>query len=339
MVEPKEAEAVRIIFDRYLNHGYGSQRITSYLAEQGITNRSGNRFTNTTIQHMLKNVSYTGVLRSGETVSDIFLHLQIIEPATFEKVQEIIKQRSSEYEARRVPLNTRGNALLSGNVFCGHCGSRLTLTTNGKRYVRKDGTVHSTPKIRYTCYNKTRHPGQCDGQTGYTSSKLDGAIEKIIKSLFEQVQEQPKEDIIKSQFSRRLSQLEDCLSRAKDNLKAKQTVMDEYEGEVLKVIRGESKLDADLLNKLHAGAKAETEEAGREVERYQQEVDNNRELLNEVSEQYDDLLRWADMFEDAPLETKKMIVSNIISAVRVSRDYEVEMDFNINPQDFGMTMG
>jgi len=49
-VNPKEDEAVRTIFDRYLNYGYGSQRITSYLAEQGITNRSGNQFTNPTIQ-------------------------------------------------------------------------------------------------------------------------------------------------------------------------------------------------------------------------------------------------------------------------------------------------
>ena len=115
--------------------------------------------------------------------------------------------------------------------------------------------------------------------------------------------------------------------------------MNEYEGEVLKIIRGESKLDADLLNKLHASAKAEADESRREMECYQQEADNNLELLNEVSEQYDALLRWADMFEDAPMETKKMIASSIISAVRVSRDYEVEMDFNINPQDFGMMMG
>jgi hypothetical protein len=57
-----------------------------------------------------------------------------------------------------------------------------------------------------------------------------------------------------------------------------------------------------------------------------------------VSGQYDDLIRWADMFEDAPMETKKMIAASIISAVRVSRDYDVELDFNINPQDFGIMM-
>ncbi len=57
---------------------------------------------------------------------------------------------------------------MSGNVFCGHCGARLTVTTNGKRYV--DGMA--TPKLRYVCYNKTRHAGQCDGQTGYTARIL-----------------------------------------------------------------------------------------------------------------------------------------------------------------------
>jgi hypothetical protein len=44
-------------------------------------------------------------------------------------------------------MNTKGKSLLSGNIFCGHCGARLTLTTNGKKYQRKDGGVTVTPNI------------------------------------------------------------------------------------------------------------------------------------------------------------------------------------------------
>ena len=86
--------------------------------------------------------------------------------------------------------------------------------------------------------------------------------------------------------------MENCLSRAKDNLKAKQAVVSEYESEVLKVILGESKLDADLLNKLHTGAKTEADEARREMDIINSKwINNHRESLTDVSERYDGLLR------------------------------------------------
>ena len=67
LVDEEEAVIVRIIFDLYVSKGYGSQRIATYLREQGITNRSGANFVNCTIANMLKNKSYIGVLKSGET--------------------------------------------------------------------------------------------------------------------------------------------------------------------------------------------------------------------------------------------------------------------------------
>jgi DNA invertase Pin-like site-specific DNA recombinase len=137
-VNEQEAAIVRTIFDRYVNHGYGTHRICGYLADNGMTTKEGSRFINTTIQNILKRPIYVGILSGGGVQSDIIPKLQIIEPTVFDRAQEIARQRSANYSAsRRIPLNTKGNSLLSGNVFCGHCNGRLTLTTNGKKYVRK----------------------------------------------------------------------------------------------------------------------------------------------------------------------------------------------------------
>ena len=43
----------------------------------------------------------------------------------------MLERTNERKEHRTVPLNTTGQSLLSGNVFCGHCGGRLVLTTNG----------------------------------------------------------------------------------------------------------------------------------------------------------------------------------------------------------------
>ena len=95
------------------------------------------------IRGIICNLTYTGVLRSGDSRSPVQPHLQIISTELFEAAQKIRTARSnSAEEERTVPLNTRGNSLLAGNVFCGHCGSRLSLTTNGKAYPCKDEDVY-----------------------------------------------------------------------------------------------------------------------------------------------------------------------------------------------------
>ena len=42
-----------------------------------------------------------------------------------------------------------GQSLLAGNVFCAHCGARLSMTTNGKYRKRADGSVDMTHRIRF----------------------------------------------------------------------------------------------------------------------------------------------------------------------------------------------
>ena len=105
-IDEDEAAIVKLIFSKYVNEGYGAQRLSKYLAEQKIMTRDGRRFTNTTLNHMLKNVLYTGVLRSGEIFSEIFPHLQIITPEMFERAAQIMTNRTQHKSG--TPLSTKG---------------------------------------------------------------------------------------------------------------------------------------------------------------------------------------------------------------------------------------
>lgn len=90
-------------------------------------------------------------------------------------ITEYIKEAK---EQRYAPLNTTGQSLLSGNVFCGHCGGRLVITTSGKVVRLASGESKGVKRIRYICYNKTRRRMECDGQTGYTMHVLDDAVQE-----------------------------------------------------------------------------------------------------------------------------------------------------------------
>ena len=59
-INEEEAKIVRIIFDLYANHRYGTRKISQELLKMGYTSREGNAFNVLTIRHMLENPKYKG---------------------------------------------------------------------------------------------------------------------------------------------------------------------------------------------------------------------------------------------------------------------------------------
>ncbi len=64
--------------------------------------------------------------------------------------------------------------------------------------------------------------------------------------------------------------------------------------------------------------------------------DEGQAVLDALNAQYDDIISWADMYDSASMEAKKMIVSCLIKRVDVYRDYKLHIDFNIDFEQFSM---
>jgi len=226
VVDEDEAKLVQLTFQKYVNEGYGAQRLSPYLLEQGYRNRKGANFANTTIVKMLKNIMYTGVLRSGETLSEVFQHLQIVEPDLFKRAQAIMEGRTQKHSD--VPLNSKGQALLSGLVYCTHCGSKLVLNTSGDSRDRANPRI----RLRYGCHYKLRHPHECDGQGGYGVTKLDGLIDRMMTVFFSQTKNIPRGQILFQQRWCELGERNAALSQVKKLLDAKQKELDSYKADI-----------------------------------------------------------------------------------------------------------
>lgn len=135
-IEPDEAAIVRMIFVDYLS-GMGQRKIANKLNEMGIPTRQGNLWTNPRIREILVNEKYTGklilqkyyrnnhiekrkTLNRGELTKYCLeeAHEPIIDMETFQKSQEILEQRHSQFyhegATTRYPL--------SGMIVCAACG-------------------------------------------------------------------------------------------------------------------------------------------------------------------------------------------------------------------------
>ena len=332
---PSEALVVKLIFDKYTNEGYGTHRITTWLNEQGYRTRSGKPWHAASIRGILNNLTYTGVLRSGEARSEIISSLQIITPEQFDRTAEIMQARSEHWkEQNTVPLNTKGQSLLAGNVYCGHCGARLTLTTSGRCRKRKDGSVDNTRRVRYACYGKTRKQTECDGQTGYTMHILDDLIEETVRGIFAKMKGVSKSDLIQLRYKDELMlRKARLITLTADHAKALDS-LNVLKGEVVKAIKGESAFSADTLSSLIAEAEKECERLAKLCMEAESNIADSEQLLKEVTASYDTLISWAELYDTASFEKKKMIVNCLIWRVDVFRGYKLHIDFIFDYQQF-----
>ena len=64
-------------------------------------------------------------------------------------------------------------------------------------------------------------------------------------------------------------------------------------------------------------------------------------MAREIRESHQRLLSWADMFDTVSIEEKKMVASYLIKTVTLTRDYGIQIEFNVSEAQYlgGMEMG
>ncbi len=336
-INEDEARVIRMMFDLCIGSGYGRFKIANFLNEQGIHTREGKNWHEATVGHVLHNIMYTGVLRSGKTFSEVFDDLQIIPIANFEAAQQLMEQRVNEYnEKRTLPRNTKGQSLLSGNIFCGHCGGRLTLTTNGTVRVNAQGEKVGRKRVRYVCYNKTRKRAECDGPTGYTMHILDGLVTEVLHQIFNQMDAVSEDEIVSRTHRNAMVTLKERLNAAKAECAKATKDYDSLKGEVVKAIQGKSSFPTELLSELVENARTKMMEANETLTSLNAELAESESKIDQIKADYHRILKWSEMFDASDMEVKKMIAGYLIKRVYVYEGYRLRIEFNMNFEQFNL---
>ena len=192
------------------------------------------------------------------------------------------------------------------------------------------GKMAEGKSIRYTCYGKLRKQTDCTGQTGYTMHILDEIIDKMVRQIFSRLRGIPKEQLITSRYAKETAE-------RKNHLQALQAERDKAEKdllalktEILAVIKGESAFPKDTLAEMIAAQEKKHTELETLCEEASAELERNAELMANVSQLYEELISYADLYDSASFEAKKMIVSQLIRRVEVYRGYQIHVDFNFD---------
>ena len=163
-IKEDEAEAVRMMFDLYVNQNMGCQNICAKFDEMGIKPRKGKYWSPSAMSKMLENIHYIGKVKWNHRKT-----LTIVEEGEIKKTRPVAKvgeyliydgkheaiiseelfQAAQEKKGENVPVrkNKKIRNPFAGLIFC-KCGRALSLRT----YKKPDGTERSVPRLN------------CDGQ-------------------------------------------------------------------------------------------------------------------------------------------------------------------------------
>ena len=200
--------------------------------------------------------------------------------------------------------------------------------------MRKDGTEYKVDQLKYTCYHKTRKLNNCDGQTSYIAKMIDKAIVEVLEDLFKKIKETPKDKALERRYKSQVSACNSKYQKISSEVEKLENQLRTLKMEIGKSLVGESTFTADQLSEAINVTQKKINEQNSEKEKLNLELNNKKDAMGKLDYYYNQFLTWADEFKNSTLEQKKMIVCQLIRGVKVSRGYNVNIEFDMNYNQF-----
>ena len=151
----------------------------------------------TSIRSLIDNPIYIGIYHMQGVQSEPFDHLKIIDEDLFMRCQQTVKARSTKnFDGEPVVFRTDTRSLLTGIIFCGHCGCRLCYNHQHEERKLASGGTSVYDYETYRCYRKISASRTCDGQSSYKATALNEAVEQQVKLFLSKLEAVPKERLV-----------------------------------------------------------------------------------------------------------------------------------------------
>ena len=222
-----------------------------------------------------------------------------------------------------------GATLLSGIIYCAHCGKKLVGSYCTKQ---RGNTAYHRPI--YRCYNGSIKAKNCAGQTVYSAARIEGAVLPVVREYFASIN-QAVDDEWRARARKRLRDSARARQKAAESRLVKlQSQQAALKSEIMKSITGESDFDTVILKEMMEENKLAQASAEKEIIECKDEVEKEQSRINLLASQYNHIRDWAKQFENAPADTQKMILARLIEKITVDREYNIDIHFYVTLDDF-----
>ena len=258
--------------------------------------------------------------------------LAIVDEKIWYEVKNIRDTRNKKNNNENIikdikPKQTKSKVLFIGMIRCGECG--YAFMTSGTKKKNKDGNViqHSY----YRC-SSTKFMDTCS--LNKKSLKKDMVEEVVLKCIYDFLNSLENIELskaIKKGIINNCEEEEKQIKQYEKELNEIETNLSVLKNEVVKTINGESNFTSELLNELileKESRKAELQKMKAGLESKVKEKSLEKQELSKIK---DKIPVWKEEFENAELDVKKMLLSEIIREVRIyNNKYEIDFRLKLN---------
>ena len=335
-VEPTEAEWVRKLYEKTVTEGCGSYKLAMYLNDNGVRTHTGAKFQSESVIRILRNKMNIGYARNTDADIPHLPHLQIVDEITFERAQYILDQRSKSFEDKRtIARQTKSKNLLSGIMYCAHCGGRLTSIVYREKYIRKkDGSLYDRSQLKYLCYHKSRGLCKCDGQSTYVAERVDNAVIEVIHQMFESIKGAPSEEILQKRLKKEMASNKAMQTKINLELKKNTNQLERLQEEIANTLTGDSVYTSEQLSSAIKTVEDRISTQKFQLEQLQNEAKSKKAAVEQIRPMFEQFVGWSQEFDNCTIEQKRMIISQLVNRIELNKDYEITIELNMDYKDF-----
>lgn len=359
VIVPEKAEVVKHIYDLSLNKEFGSSKIAKELnTDPKYKNLAPNGvWRGGTITSILTNPIYAGhtAYKRRERKNGKYRRLDsedwvisfeanedilIIDGAIWNRTQEKRKMRGNKYKKsladKDVTVIKRNDGVLPlvDVIHCGYCGCKLV---NGSKYnywtIKGTGEKRSSKIAIYKCQDAWQGIPHVKTDS-YRADKIEPIIFEALAKYVGKLQSNENifVEITKNQNSER-KQKEKELTKAKKELEETNRKISVMQSNIPNAMTGEYPLTLEelvaIINEHKEKAKIQTSN----VQKIELEIKDVSVTINEWEDIKTKIPTWQNVFLNADVETKRVLVNRLIERIDVKKD-EVIIRFKINLNDF-----
>lgn len=351
--------------------GMGSKRVATFLNDKGYRTREGKPWSDTRVRVVLQNPIIAGLPAYGRTkpgnTPNSRIRIQgyydlnnfivprddngdpkpiaeysIISLDRWLKIVNLMKENNPNQgdENKGTPPARAmvSSALLTGFLVCGYCGRGFISSSNNDKKVLKSGEIHSYKRKKYRCTTHARVGGGdriCSGQGSYSQKKIDKIFLRELESFLAAINPKEFKSYVDQKQIDHLAGVASRLKSMEAELKKNKRIYNEW------VIR----LDAYFANpensmyseELLADKVREYNDNCTRLEKELNKLKSESKLVKYERDQLKEFSKkapqWLKLFMEAPVPTKKQMLSHLVNKVYLYRD-RLEIHYNVDIADF-----
>lgn len=368
--EPKESIVVADIYRQLVDNNLTLNGIIDYLnTDLGLRTRKGCQWNTSTVRNILRNPIYKGYMSYGKTrvkkvkvgdnemtsvqsnmerrqrsvPSDQWILAEecnpnyvIVDEDKWEMAQEILERRNKRYRDNLRPAQDRtwkSSLLLVGLLECGYCHGAISPAVSSQKSVSKTGEVTRSYTDFYKCNTRARNKSMCQAKSYISKYKLEKVVLDEVYGFLDRMEQIDCSSEIQKEINQNIGSDKGRLLGLQRQLAKVETGIHKMQEQILNSFMEETALDTKYINDAMKIAEKRKEELQTAIDSLEKEMKSKDLAIEEYQTTIKMIPVWREVFETAPINVKKHLLSILIEKIVVT-GMEVDIYFKIDIDSF-----